>query len=141
MIGRRGRTLGKHLAAGEEKLTDGAVGYARRYPRQDGIIDHALRKIRHETRHRPGQGRKTVDLALILDFIGQPAGLEHRKNKFPVPGIGPLSLLKETRINHLGKLAFRAIYWNLLLPGRHMPLVGSRMSTAGKDLEVLQAYQ
>jgi sulfide:quinone oxidoreductase len=48
-----------------------------------------------------------------------------------------MSLLKETRLNHLGKLAFRPIYWGLLLPGRHIPLVGSRMSTSGKRMGVL----
>ncbi len=48
-----------------------------------------------------------------------------------------MSLLKETRLNHLGKLAFKPIYWNMLLPGRRIPLVGSRMSTAGKQMDVL----
>ena len=33
-----------------------------------------------------------------------------------------MSLLKETRVNHLGKLAFRWAYWNVLLPGRPMPI-------------------
>lgn len=51
--------------------------------------------------------------------------------------VGPLSLLKETRLNHLGKLAFRPIYWHMLLPGRPIPLVGSRMSTTGKQMGVL----
>jgi sulfide:quinone oxidoreductase len=72
--------------------------------------------------------------AVLIDFNFD---IQPVPGKFPVPGIGPLSLLRETRINHLGKLAFRAVYWNLLLPGRHLPLVGSRMSTAGKRLEVL----
>ncbi len=40
-------------------------------------------------------------------------------------------LLKETRANHLGKLAFRWIYWNVLLPGRPMPLP-AHMSMVGK---------
>jgi sulfide:quinone oxidoreductase len=50
---------------------------------------------------------------------------------FPVPVLGPLKLLKETRINHWGKLAFKWIYWNILLPGRKMPITG-HMSMAGK---------
>ena len=57
--------------------------------------------------------------------------------KFPLPVIGPLSLLKEARLNHLGKLAFKPIYWNMLLPGRPIPFVGSRMSTLGKRMAVL----
>lgn len=49
---------------------------------------------------------------------------------FPFPGIGPFGLLKETRINHFGKLMFRWIYWHLLLKGRKIP-VESKM-TFGK---------
>jgi sulfide:quinone oxidoreductase len=40
-------------------------------------------------------------------------------------------LLEETRTNHLGKLAFRWMYWNLLLPGRPIPLP-AHMSMTGK---------
>ena len=54
---------------------------------------------------------------------------------FPVPVIGPFKLLKETRLNHLGKLAFRWVYWNLLLPGRPIPLIPTAMSLAGKRVE------
>jgi len=32
-------------------------------------------------------------------------------------GIGPFSLLRESTINHWGKLAFRYVYWNLMLKG------------------------
>mgnify|MGYP003572893570 FL=1 len=45
-----------------------------------------------------------------------------------------MSLLKETYLNHLGKLAFKHIYWNMLLPARPLPMVGSRMSVLGKQL-------
>jgi sulfide:quinone oxidoreductase len=61
--------------------------------------------------------------------------------RFPLPVIGPLSLLGETRLNHLGKLAFRFIYWNLILRAIPMPFVGSRMSTAGKHMEILEKYR
>jgi sulfide:quinone oxidoreductase len=43
-----------------------------------------------------------------------------------------MALLKETRRNHLGKLAFRRIYWNVLLPGRLLPLP-AHMSMIGKN--------
>ncbi len=52
--------------------------------------------------------------------------------KYPLPGIGPFSLLKETELNHWGKLMFRWMYWNILLPGRELPLP-ALMSMAGKD--------
>ena len=54
---------------------------------------------------------------------------------FPMPVVGPFTLLKETRLNHLGKLAFRWIYWNLLLPGRPIPMIPTTMSLAGKRVE------
>ena len=40
---------------------------------------------------------------------------------FPLPKVGPFPLLKESTINHWGKLLFRWIYWHMLLPGR-LPL-------------------
>ena len=50
---------------------------------------------------------------------------------YPLPVVGPFSLLKETRLNHLGKLFFKWIYWNILLKGRKLP-VTNYMSMAGK---------
>jgi len=75
--------------------------------------------------------------AILIDFNYD---IQPVPGKFPLPVLGPMSLLKETRMNHLGKLAFKPIYWNMLLPGRHIPLVGSRMSTTGKRMEVLQHH-
>jgi sulfide:quinone oxidoreductase len=59
--------------------------------------------------------------------------------KFPFPGLGPMSLLKESRMNHWGKLAFKWVYWNLLLKGRPIPFIHHRMSMAGKERPVLEA--
>ncbi|MCS6826483.1 MAG: NAD(P)/FAD-dependent oxidoreductase [Caldilinea sp.] len=50
---------------------------------------------------------------------------------FPMPGIGPFSLLRESRINHWGKMMFRWVYWHILLKGREMP-IPAQMSMAGK---------
>jgi len=50
---------------------------------------------------------------------------------YPLPVVGPFSLLKETRLNHLGKLFFKWIYWNILLKGRKLP-VTDHMSMTGK---------
>jgi sulfide:quinone oxidoreductase len=50
---------------------------------------------------------------------------------YPLPGIGPFGLLKNTRINHYGKVLFRWIYWHLLLKGKELPLE-SQMTMAGK---------
>ncbi len=53
---------------------------------------------------------------------------------YPLPVIGPFSLLKETWLNHLGKLFFKWIYWNILLKGKRLP-VTSHMSMTGKKRE------
>lgn len=66
--------------------------------------------------------------ALLIDFNYETQPLP---GKYPMPFIGPLSLLKATRANHVGKLAFRHLYWNVLLPGHPIPLP-SHMSMAGK---------
>jgi sulfide:quinone oxidoreductase len=65
--------------------------------------------------------------ALLIDF---------NYDVEPLPGHFPtifgLPLLKESRLNHLGKLAFQWIYWHALLPGREIPGVGPAMPTRGK---------
>lgn len=55
--------------------------------------------------------------------------------KYPLPVVGPFSLLEESQVNHWGKLAFRWIYWNMLLKGRDMP-VPTNMSLTGKKTEL-----
>jgi sulfide:quinone oxidoreductase len=66
--------------------------------------------------------------ALLIDFNYDTEPLP---GHYPLPGVGPFRLLEETATNHLGKRAFRWMYWNLLLPGRPIPL-SAHMSMAGK---------
>jgi sulfide:quinone oxidoreductase len=65
--------------------------------------------------------------ALLIDF---------NYDTEPLPGHFPtpfgLPLLRESRLNHLGKLAFQWAYWHVLLPGREIPGIGPAMPTAGK---------
>ena len=68
--------------------------------------------------------------AMLIDFNYQ---VDPMLGTYPVPGLGPFKLLEESRINHLGKLAFRPLYWHGLLPGHNLP-VPTRMSMAGKRL-------
>ncbi|HET7846882.1 MAG TPA: NAD(P)/FAD-dependent oxidoreductase, partial [Acidimicrobiia bacterium] len=68
--------------------------------------------------------------ALLIDFNYQTEPLP---GSYPLSVVGPLRLLEETRVNHLGKLAFRPIYWHMLLPGRRLP-VPNAMSMAGKEV-------
>lgn len=73
--------------------------------------------------------------ALLIDFnyITEPV-----EGTFPFPGIGPLNLLKESRMNHMGKMAFRWFYWNMLIKGVHIPFVSATMSEKGKKLEEIK---
>jgi sulfide:quinone oxidoreductase len=69
------------------------------------------------------------DKAMLIDFNYTTEPLP---GKYPIPGIGPFSLLKETEMNHWGKLMFKWMYWHLLLGGKDIP-VPAAMSLAGKD--------
>jgi len=74
--------------------------------------------------------------AILIDFNYD---IQPTPGMFPLPVVGPMSLLKETRLNHAGKLMFKYVY-QMLLRGLPIPLVGSRMSTRGKDLSVINRY-
>jgi sulfide:quinone oxidoreductase len=65
---------------------------------------------------------------LLIDFNYDTEPLT---GTYPLPGLGPFGLLRENTLNHWGKLAFRWIYWHLLLPGRPLPLP-AHMSMSGK---------
>jgi len=80
------------------------------------------------------------DKALLLDFNYDVEPLE---GTFPIPMVGPFSLLKETYLNHVGKMVFDWIYWNMLLTGYlpKVPLLPSQMNFIGKDLSTLPKIQ
>ena len=65
--------------------------------------------------------------ALLVDF---------NYDTEPLPGHYParlgLPLLRESRLNHLGKLAFQQLYWHSLLPGRDLPGISAAMPLRGK---------
>ncbi len=65
---------------------------------------------------------------ILIDFNYDTEPLP---GKFPLPGIGPFSLLEETRMNHYGKMMFRWMYWNLLLKGAELP-ISTHMMMEGK---------
>ena len=65
---------------------------------------------------------------ILIDFNYD---VEPLPGKYPLPGFGPFSLLKESPVNHWGKMTFRWMYWNILLKGGEMPFE-SQMSMAGK---------
>ena len=65
---------------------------------------------------------------ILIDFNYD---VEPLPGKFPLPGVGPCSLLQETKMNHWGKMMFRWVYWNLLLKGSELP-IEAQMNMAGK---------
>jgi sulfide:quinone oxidoreductase len=68
---------------------------------------------------------------MLIDFNYDTEPLP---GKYPLPGVGPFSLLRETEANHWGKMLFKWVYWNLLLKGKAMPLP-HEMLMAGKIQE------
>jgi sulfide:quinone oxidoreductase len=83
-----------------EILTENILHYIKGEPLKEEFDGHANCFI--ET----GNGK-----ALLIDFNYTHEPVE---GTFPFPGVGPLRLLKESRMNNMGKLAFRWIYWNML---------------------------
>ena len=67
--------------------------------------------------------------ALLIDFNYETEPLPGR---FPT-ALGPLPLLRESRLNHLGKLMFQWLYWHVLLPGRDLPGLPAQMPASGKE--------
>ncbi len=65
---------------------------------------------------------------ILIDFNYD---VEPLPGKFPLPGVGPFSLLQESELNHWGKMMFRWIYWHILLKGKELPIT-AQMSMAGK---------
>ena len=70
---------------------------------------------------------------LLIDFNYDTEPLT---GKYPVPIVGPFGLLRESTANHWGKLAFRWMYWHLLLPGRPIPLPAAHVD--GRQDSALQ---
>ena len=73
--------------------------------------------------------------ALLIDFNTE---VEPLPGRYPEGHVGPLPLLKESRMNHLGKLLFQWVYWHVLLPGHDVPGVSSRLQMSGKHIELLK---
>ena len=103
-----------------ETLTDNILLYINDKPLKEEFDGHANCFI--ET------GNKK---ALLIDFNYEQ---EPVTGNFPFATIGPLKLLKESVFNHWGKLAFRWIYWNMLLKGIAIPFVSRNMSIKGKNI-------
>ena len=69
------------------------------------------------------------DKAYLFDFNYKTEPLP---GKYPFPGLGPFDLVGESYVNYWGKMMFKWVYWNLLLPGEDLPLE-PQMTMAGKN--------
>ena len=100
-----------------EVLVENIVAHLEHRPLDDAYDGHANCFI--ET----GFGK-----ALLIDFNYETQ---------PLPGHFPASvgmpLLKESRMNHMGKLMFQWFYWHALLQGRDVPGIGAEMPESGKQ--------
>jgi sulfide:quinone oxidoreductase len=100
------------------------------------LTDNILRSIKGQPLKEEFDGHANCFVetgggkALLIDFNYTHEPVE---GTFPFPGVGPLRLLKESRMNHMGKMAFRWIYWNMLLKGTRIPFVSAQMQEAGKN--------
>lgn len=92
-----------------ETLADNVLRHIEGKPLKDEFDGHSNCFI------ESGNGK-----ALLIDFNYE---FEPHEGKFPF-AFGPMKLLEESRINHWGKLAFRHIYWNVLLRAWPLPGIG-----------------
>lgn len=69
--------------------------------------------------------------ASLIDFNYD---VEPLPGMYPVPVVGPMTLLGESTINHWGKLGFKYMYWELLMRGLEVP-IPDKMSMAGKKTD------
>ncbi|WP_395733319.1 NAD(P)/FAD-dependent oxidoreductase [Prosthecobacter sp.] len=89
-----------------ETLADNILRYIAGQPLKEEFDGHSNCFI------ESGNGK-----ALLIDF-----NYEYEPHEGPFPfAFGPMRLLEESRVNHWGKLAFRHIYWNVLLRGLPLP--------------------
>jgi len=72
---------------------------------------------------------------LLIDFNYD---VEPLPGTFPFAGVGPFNLLQESYLNHIGKMGFKWVYWNMLLKGRELPFVETHMSMNGKKKTLVQ---
>lgn len=103
----------------------------------DVLFENIMSVVRGEEPHEKFDGHANCFIetghgkAALIDFNYD---VEPLPGMFPLPWIGPMTLLEESRMNHLGKLAFQWAYWHMLLTGRKIP-VSTDLSMKGKKTQ------
>jgi sulfide:quinone oxidoreductase len=102
----------------------------------DIVFENLMAEIKGRKPHARFDGHSNCFIesgfgrALLIDFNYDTEPLP---GKYPLPVIGPFDLLGDTETNHWGKLLFKWVYWNVLLPAGEMPM-GPEMYMYGKHV-------
>jgi sulfide:quinone oxidoreductase len=99
------------------------------------LVDNIIRFLEGEVLDEGYDGHANC---FIETGFGKALLIDFNYDTEPLPGHFPaavgMPLLKESRMNHLGKLMFQWVYWHALLQGRDIPGIGADMPSRGKDL-------
>ena len=76
--------------------------------------------------------------AIMIDFNYENDPVP---GNFPLRVLGPLSQLKETRLNHWSKLMFKWVYWHLLLTGMDIPVPQNKANSITEVEESLNVSE
>lgn len=99
------------------------------------LVQNIQRFLKGESLDAPYDGHANC---FIETGFGKAMLIDFNYEQEPVPGHFPsaigLPLMKESRMNHLGKLMFQWFYWHALLPGRDIPGIGASMPKSGKKI-------
>ena len=98
------------------------------------LVDNIIRFLDHEELDSAYDGHANC---FIETGFGKALLIDFNYDTEPLPGHFPaavgMPLLKESRMNHLGKLMFQWVYWHALLQGRDIPGIGADMPSRGKE--------
>lgn len=99
------------------------------------LVENIIRYLEHRPLDSTFDGHANCFIetgfgkALLIDFNYETEPLTGH-----FPSTVGMPLLKESRMNHLGKLMFQWVYWHALLQGRDIPGIGADMPKAGKNI-------
>lgn len=99
----------------------------------EAIVGNIVRYLDHEPLDETYDGHANC---FIETGFGKALMIDFNYETEPLPGHFPTAvgvpLMKESRVNHFGKLMFQWLYWHALLQGRDIPGIGSEMPEHGK---------
>ncbi|MQA79673.1 MAG: NAD(P)/FAD-dependent oxidoreductase [Streptosporangiales bacterium] len=102
------------------------------------LVDNVVRHLAGEPLASRFDGHTNC---FVETGFGKAMLIDFNYDTEPLPGRFPsrvgLPLLRESRLNHLGKLMFQSFYWRALLPGRSIPGITAAMPRTGKDFDAL----